>query len=61
MLHYVQKVDEKEKRNNTRNDPIGEGQIWSKSISRERMQHILINVLGLKPLQLQKVQELTDG
>lgn len=31
------------------------------NISRERMQHILKNELGLKPLKFQKVQELTDA
>ena len=31
------------------------------NILRERMQHILKNELGLKPLKFQKVQELTDG
>lgn len=31
------------------------------NISRERIQHILKNELGLKPLKFQKVQELTDA
>ena len=31
------------------------------NISRERMQHIPKNKLGLKPLKLQKEQEFTDG
>ena len=30
------------------------------NILRERMQHILKNEIGLKPLKLQNVQELTD-
>ena len=31
------------------------------NISRERVQHILKNELGLKPLKFQKVQQLTGG
>ena len=31
------------------------------NISRERIQHILKIELGLKPLKLQKLQQLTDG
>ena len=31
------------------------------NISRERMQHVLKNELGLKSLKFQKVQKLTDG
>ena len=31
------------------------------NISRERMQHILKNELGIKALKFQKMKELTDG
>ena len=71
VLHRLQKVDkksaatsEKIRKLKARFDrkPRRSGRKIARAlnISRERMQHILKNKLGLNPLKFQKVQELTD-
>ena len=73
VLHCVQKLDEKSTvttpeiirkvKPRFHRNPRRRGRKIARELNilRDRMQHILKNKLGLKPLKFQKVQKLSDG